>query len=260
MTEVLQRDRSLSTLSADMELARLRAAYEQERAARRELEQRVRDAEQLEVALRSHLQQVDRLQRQLSGLCGAVVTTISALLDARDGSTSLHSRAVMECAVLIARELGLDPSDVEAVRVAALLHDVGKIAVADALLQKPGPLTDEEWAAMRQHPTLGQRLLGGLPLPPATVRAVRHHHERYDGRGYPDGLAGAAIPLSARIIVVADAFHAMTSDRPYRRRCTLARARAEIVRCAGSHFCPRVVDAFVAVSARPGFGETTEAA
>jgi putative nucleotidyltransferase with HDIG domain len=247
-------------LSAEIELAILRSEYERELAARRELEQRVQDAEELEQALRSHLRQVDRLQHQLSGLCGAVVTTIAALLDARDGSISLHSQAVMACAVQISRELGLDSSEVEAVRAAALLHDVGKIAVSDALLLKPGPLTEEEWVAMRQHPTLGQRLLDGLPLPIATLRAVRHHHERFDGAGYPDGLAGEEIPLSARIIAVADAYHAMTSDRPYRRRTSLAQARSEIARCAGAHFCPRVVDAFLTISRDPGFGEATQAA
>jgi putative nucleotidyltransferase with HDIG domain len=242
-----------TTLSPSLELALLRAEYEREVQARRQLERRVQDAEQLELALRAHLTQVDRLQRQLSSLCGAVVSTISALLDARDGSTSEHSRAVAECAVQIAAQLGLEGAELESVRVAALLHDVGKIAVSDALLQKAGPLTDQEWLEMREHPAIAQRLLGRLPLPPEAVRAIRHHHERFDGRGYPDGLVGQDIPLAARVISVADAFHAMTSDRPYRTRMPLAHAQAEIERCAGSHFCPRVVEAFLAISVRPGF-------
>jgi putative nucleotidyltransferase with HDIG domain len=249
----------LASLSPALELAILRAEYEHEVLARRDLERRVRDAEQLEEALGSHLRQVDRLQRQLSSLCGAVVATISALLDARDGSTSAHSRAVAECAVQVADQLGLAGADLEAVRVGALLHDVGKIAVSDALLQKAGPLTDEEWLEMREHPATAQRLLGGLPLPEDSVRAIRHHHERFDGRGYPDGLSAERIPLAARIIAVADAYHAMTSDRPYRGRLSLAQARAEIQRCAGSHFCPRVVDAFLSVSVRPGFEESAAA-
>jgi putative nucleotidyltransferase with HDIG domain len=243
----------LVALPPALELAMLRVKYEREVEARRALERRVVDAEQLERALRQHLNQVDRLQRQLSSLCGAVVSTISALLDARDGSTSAHSRAVAACAVQVADQLGLEGAELESVRVAALLHDVGKIAVSDRLLQKAGPLTDAEWLEMREHPAIAQRLLGRLPLPSESVDAIRHHHERYDGRGYPDGLAGDRIPLAARIIAVADAYHAMTSDRPYRARMSLAQARDEIQRCGGTHFCPRVVEAFLAVSVRPGF-------
>ncbi|HZQ97606.1 MAG TPA: HD-GYP domain-containing protein [Chloroflexota bacterium] len=207
----------------------------------------------LEQALNVHLRQVERLQAQLRSLRSAVVNTIAALLEARDQATSAHSEAVTECAVLVARELGLTNADVDAVRMAALLHDVGKIAVADAVLLKPGPLDPHEWDEMRRHPVVAQQLLATLPLPPDTVAAVRHHHERYDGGGYPDGLAGEAIPLAARIVAVADAFHAMTSDRPYRRRLTIAEARAEIARCAESHFCPRVVAAFLRISGDPEF-------
>jgi two-component system cell cycle response regulator len=207
----------------------------------------------LEQALHLHLQHVERLRAQLSSLRGAVVATIAALIEARDAHMSAHSEAVTSCAVMIAGELDLEGAEVEAVRLAALLHDVGKIAVADAVLQKPGPLDQEEWLAMRQHPVIAERLLQGLPLPPETIAAVRHHHERFDGAGYPDGLAGDEIPVGARIVAVADAFHAMTSDRPYRGRVPIHQARAEIARCAHSHFCPRVVHAFLRISAQPGF-------
>ena len=242
----------LGSLSPSLELAILRAEYAREVLARRALERRVRDAEQVEEALGLHLRQVDRLQRQLSGLCATVVATITALLDARDGSTSAHSCVVAEWAVKVADQLGLEEGELEAVRVGALLHDVGKIAVPDALLQKAGPLTDEEWLEMREHPATAQRLLGRLPLPDGSVRAIRHHHERFDGRGYPDGLSAEQIPLAARIIAVADAYHAMTSDRPYRTSLSPDQARTEIERCAGSHFCPRVVEAFLSVSVGPG--------
>jgi len=207
----------------------------------------------LEQALRLHLQQVERLRFQLHSLRGAIVATIAALMEAHDAHTSAHCEAVTDCAVMVARELGLPSGEVEAVRLASLLHDVGKIAVADAVLQKPGPLDKDEWEAMRQHPVTAERLLEGLPLPPETIAAVRHHHERYDGRGYPDGLSADEIPIGARIVAVADAFHAMTSDRPYRSRVPIDQARAEIKRCARSHFCPKVVEAFLRVSARPEF-------
>jgi putative nucleotidyltransferase with HDIG domain len=207
----------------------------------------------LEQALDFHLQQVERLQRQLNSLRSSVVSAIAALMDARDGAMTAHSEAVTSCAVLLARELGLPQSEVEAVRLAALLHDVGKIAVSDAVLQKPGPLTTDEWQVMRQHPVIAERILDGLPLPTSTVAGVRHHHERFDGRGYPDGLAGDEIPIAARIVAVADAFHAMTSDRPYRRRQSIGDARKEIARCATTHFCPRVVAAFLRISDEPEF-------
>jgi putative nucleotidyltransferase with HDIG domain len=202
----------------------------------------------LEQALRLHLGQVDRLQEQIRTLRSAVVETIAALMEARDSAMTAHSEAVTSCAVMVARALGLDSAEIEAVRLAALLHDVGKIAVADAVLQKPGPLDQNEWDTMRQHPVIAERLLGSLPLPSSTIEAVRHHHERFDGRGYPDGLAGERIPIAARIVAVADAFDAMTSDRPYRSRQSVEQARAEIARCAASHFCPIVVDAFLRVS------------
>jgi putative nucleotidyltransferase with HDIG domain len=207
----------------------------------------------LEKALDLHLQQVERLQRQLSSLRSSVVSAISALIDARDRAIAAHSEAVTNCAVLLADALGLPPAEVEAVRLAALLHDVGKIAVSDAVLQKPGPLDQEEWQAMKQHPVIAERILDGLPLPDSTVAGVRHHHERFDGRGYPDGLAGEEIPIAARIVAVADAFHAMTSDRPYRRRQSIGDAKKEISRCVDTHFCPKVVSAFLRISDEPEF-------
>jgi putative nucleotidyltransferase with HDIG domain len=167
------------------------------------------------------------------------LTRLNAALDE-------HARAVAELATSVAAQLGLVDAEVRVVQFAALLHDVGKVAVDDQVLGKPGPLSADEWSAVRCHPEVGERLAReALALPEASVVAIRHHHERYDGRGYPDGLAGQAIPLAARIVAVADAYDAMTSDRPYRRALSPVQARDELARCAGTHFCPDVVAAFL---------------
>jgi putative nucleotidyltransferase with HDIG domain len=163
-----------------------------------------------------------------------------------DAALDEHARAVAALAAAVAEQLGLVDDDVRVVHMAALLHDVGKVAVDDRLLEKPGPLTDDEWSAVRCHPEVGERLAReALALPEESVIAIRHHHERFDGRGYPDGLAGQEIPLAARIVAVADAYDAMTSDRPYRRALSSLQARDELARCAGTHFCPDVVAAFL---------------
>jgi two-component system, cell cycle response regulator len=134
---------------------------------------------------------------------------------------------------------------------AAELHDIGKVAVPDAVLHKPGPLDDAEWDLMRQHSVIGERILGAAPAMRPVARLVRASHERFDGGGYPDGLAGAAIPLGARIIAVCDGYDAMISDRPYRAPMTSERAIEELRRCAGTQFDPDVVAAFAqAVASR----------
>jgi len=133
-------------------------------------------------------------------------------------------------------------------RLAAELHDVGKLAIPDAVLQKPGPLNEEEWAFVRQHTLIGQRILAGAPALRSIGDIVRSTHERWDGTGYVDGLAKTDIPLAARIIAVCDAYAAMTSDRPYRKTLTPARALDELQRCAGSQFDPDVVHAFCEIN------------
>ena len=128
-----------------------------------------------------------------------------------------------------------------------LLHDIGKIGIPDAILLKPGPLTPAEWKIMRRHPEIGRQLVEKIPFLSGAVPIVYHHHERWDGTGYPLGLRGEAIPLGARIFAVADAFDAMTFDRPYSRAISFEAARAEIERCAGTHFDPAVVATFVTI-------------
>ena len=144
----------------------------------------------------------------------------------------------------IATALGLDDATRREIEHGALLHDIGKIGVPDAVLTKPGPLDDEEWAAMRQHPLVACAILDGVDLSPTVISMVRHHHENLDGTGYPDHLAGDELPIAARIARVADAFDAMTSDRPYRDALTLSAARAELRKNKGTQFCPEIVDAF----------------
>jgi len=163
-------------------------------------------------------------------------------VDARDPSTASHSQIVSSLAEAIGIGLGLDPETIERLRLAGLLHDVGKIGLPDAILQAPRALTDEEFAIVRRHPEFGHALLDGLGVEPVD-EWVLHHHEHWDGSGYPNGLAGEEIPLGARIILVADAFEAITADRPYRKAQTAEAAFAELRRNAGTQFDPDVVAA-----------------
>jgi two-component system cell cycle response regulator len=163
-----------------------------------------------------------------------------------------HMDHVAEYAAATARQLGLTGEIVDEIARAAELHDIGKIAVPDSVLHKPGPLDDDEWTLMRQHTLIGERILLAAPALKPVAALVRASHERWDGSGYPDQLAGDAIPFGARIVAVCDAYDAMTSDRTYRRALTSTAALAELWRCAGSQFDPAVVDAFVtAVAAAP---------
>jgi diguanylate cyclase (GGDEF)-like protein len=174
----------------------------------------------------------------------AAAMLLAETLDLRDVSTARHSQTVGRYAEGIARALDLPEERVQRIRAAGVLHDVGKLGVADAVLQKPGPLTDDEWADMRRHPELGARILEHANLRDISGWVLAHH-ERVDGRGYPHALAGAAIPLEARILAVADAYEAMTADRPYRTALSHDAARAELLACSGTQFDPAVVDAFL---------------
>jgi putative nucleotidyltransferase with HDIG domain len=177
-------------------------------------------------------------------------TTLQALsnaLDVRDSETEGHSRRVVEYMELIIAQLPVPPAHLATLRRGALLHDIGKIGVPDNVLRKPAALSDAEWVVMKRHPEHGARIISQIPFLQDVSRIVRHHHERWDGKGYPDGIAGEAIPLGARIFAVADSFDAMTSDRPYRRAMSVKDARVEVARCRGTQFDPEVVDAFVAV-------------
>jgi diguanylate cyclase (GGDEF)-like protein/putative nucleotidyltransferase with HDIG domain len=189
-----------------------------------------------------------------SGLSEQRIETLLALaetVDVRDQGNAWHSQAVGRYAEQIGRELGFPVKRSDHVRLAGLLHDVGKIAVPEAVLRKSGPLDEHEWERVRQHAELGARLIDDPGL--ADVRDwVLAHHERPDGTGYPLGLAGDQIPLEARIVAVADAYESMTSDRPYRAALSHETAQAELVSCSDSQFDRRVVDAFLRVLEREG--------
>lgn len=177
----------------------------------------------------------------------ASLRALLAAVNARDSYTAMHSREVVALARGVARRLGLDESQTSEVEQIALLHDLGKIAIPDAILRKPGPLTSHEQMLMRQHPVVGAQILASMPELAHLAPAARAEHERWDGAGYPDGLCGEQIPIASRITLVCDAYHAMTSNRPYRRAMSAAAAREEIRREAGAQFCPYAAAALLDV-------------
>jgi putative nucleotidyltransferase with HDIG domain len=190
------------------------------------------------------------LLRRVADLETLNMETIAAFvraIDARDPYTARHSETVAAYAVQLARALGLSEGDCERIRLAGLLHDVGKVGLERSILHKPGALTDAEWTQVRDHPRLSAHIIEGVTRFAAFLPGARHHHERYDGRGYPDGLAGVAIPLDARILAVADAFDAMTSDRSYRPALSHDEAKRRLATDAGKHFDPACVRAFLAL-------------
>jgi two-component system cell cycle response regulator len=166
------------------------------------------------------------------------------ILREREPALHAHLVGVAELAVAVARQLHLNGEQLDEVARAAELHDVGKVAIPEEILHKPGPLDEEEWAFVRRHTLIGERILGAAPALRPVAQLVRSTHERYDGGGYPDGLSGEQIPLGARIVTVCDAYEAMVAERPYRPAMTREDAIAELRRNAGTQFDPRVVEVF----------------
>lgn len=183
---------------------------------------------------------------------------LASAVDARDSGTGDHSGRVAAYAVAIARRLGLSSAAITELDAAARLHDIGKIGVPDDVLMKPGRLTSSQWELMRQHAVVGSSILSSAPLSKAIKEAVRHVHEWWDGRGYPDQLKGDQIPVFARILAVADAFEAMTSGRPYRRALSPEEALAELLRMRGVQFDPTIVDAFCTWAETVDLGEIVQ--
>ena len=178
---------------------------------------------------------------------GAIVRSLAAAVDLRDGYTHDHSRLVSQLSAAIARRIGLPTREVARVSEGALLHDVGKIGVPDAIFFKEDSLSAEEWVSIRRHPVLGKQIIEQAPELMDVMPLVLHHQEHYDGSGYPHRLRGDEIPLGARIIAAADAYHAIRSDRPYRSGRTHQEATRELQRCSGGQFDPSVIDALVAI-------------
>jgi len=205
-----------------------------------------RDARFMEVLARLVADQIEReeieAERRRLEVRAAGVGALLAALVARDGYTAEHSRIVVEHSVAVARRMGLSEWEVAEVEQVALLHDIGKIGVSDAILNKPGPLSDAEWEVMWMHPVIGEEIVASITGLSHLAPAIRSEHERWDGKGYPDGLSGEDIPLASRIILVCDAFHAMTSDRPYRKGLDVSAALRELEQNAGTQFCPRTVE------------------
>jgi putative nucleotidyltransferase with HDIG domain len=175
----------------------------------------------------------------------ASIESLARAIDARDPSTFGHSTRVAAISLEIAQAMGLDAESQKTLRRAALLHDIGKIGIEDRVLHKSGPLTDDEWEVMRQHPLIGYKMLSGLHFLKPSLVGVLHHHERWDGKGFPGGLKGTAISAHIRILSVADALDAMTSDRPYRKGLPFEDALAEIQKRAGTQFEPAVAEALM---------------
>ena len=178
----------------------------------------------------------------------ATVRALSNAVEARDAYTGKHAERVAAYGIALAEAIGLDTVSAPGLEFGFLLHDVGKLAVPDAILFKPEPLSDEEFSLVAQHPIVGSEILSDVDFLGEGKLVVRHHHERWDGQGYPDRLAGDAIPLAARVFAVADTLDALTTDRPYRRATRFPRAREEIRSHSGSQFDPDVVDAFDTIS------------
>jgi putative nucleotidyltransferase with HDIG domain len=191
-----------------------------------------------------------RHYEEMRALFIGTIASLANAIDAKSPWTKGHSERVMHLAGAIAEELGLDEETVERVRFGGLLHDIGKIGVIEAVLEKPAQLSDDEFPPLRLHPEKGVAILAPIEQMQAVLPGILHHHERYDGNGYPAGLKGEKIPLEARIITVADAFDAMISERPYKEGYTLQSALAELRKCAGSQFDPRVVACFTAYMER----------
>jgi putative nucleotidyltransferase with HDIG domain len=201
-----------------------------------------------------------RLHEVILDAYKGTIKALAAAIDAKDPYTRGHSQRVMEYALAVGEHLSLPPDEMETLEYAGILHDVGKIAVDACILNKPSSLTASEWNIIREHPVIGANLLKEIPFLEKASQLVLHHHEKYDGGGYPFGLKGEDIPMGACIIAVADAFDTMTTDRSYRSALSFEHAIAEVQRCSGTQFCPVAAEAFIATIGKNKDKPSTEPA
>jgi HD-GYP domain-containing protein (c-di-GMP phosphodiesterase class II) len=221
----------------------LRQLYTEQRAARAELERKIVELEQAQTQLRAYARDVEDTYRRLQKTYLETLDSLALVVEQRDGITGGHCQRVASYAASLGEVLNLSEEARRDLHYGSLLHDIGKIGVPDAVLNKPGTLTAEEWQIMRRHPEIGAKMVEGVEFLRPALPIILAHHERYDGSGYPKGLRGKEIPLGARIFQVADALDAIVSDRPYRGGQSLQAALEEIHCHAGAQFDPMVVEA-----------------
>jgi HD-GYP domain-containing protein (c-di-GMP phosphodiesterase class II) len=195
--------------------------------------------------IRRQQSQLEAYTSELEKSYAETIRSLASTIDARDSQTEMHSERVTRLALALGRYVGLSDPELQSLSNGAQLHDIGKIGIPDVILLKRAGLTDDEWALMRRHPMIGYDMLKDVGFLGEALPVIRHHHERWDGGGYPDGLSGEEIPVVARIFAIVDAFDAITSDRTYRRGSTVTEALARIESDAGTHFDHDLVAAFV---------------
>lgn len=221
----------------------IRKSYEKLQANR----VRHREREMLSAGLKERTAQLEVTRQLLCDSYRSSLETLVATLEAREPATYAHSFRVRAYALHLAAAMSYPAADMSRLAYAALLHDLGKVAVADTILLKPGPLTADEFEVLKSHSVVGERIVNRMGFLQGAGKIIRHHHERWDGRGYPDGISGTEIPFGSRLFAIADTLDAMTSDRCYRLSLTLEAARQEIHRCAGSQFDPLIAKVFANV-------------
>jgi response regulator RpfG family c-di-GMP phosphodiesterase len=234
-------------ITKPFELSALTRAVSRALERRRLLIENRHYREELEQKVRYRTRELHAAMRDVQESYKITLEALVAALDAREHETQAHSRRVQEYTLTLARRLGLTFDNLIQTGRGALLHDVGKIGVRDSILLKPGRLNEEEWIEMRKHPQIGYNILQSIGFLAPAARIVLCHQERWDGKGYPNGLAGSEIPLGARIFAIVDAMDAMTSDRPYRKAQSFEAALKEICSCAGTQFDPRLTDVFLQI-------------
>jgi HD-GYP domain-containing protein (c-di-GMP phosphodiesterase class II) len=234
-------------ITKPFELPAIRRSVDRAFERRRLLIENRRYREELELKVRKRTLELNEALHDVEESYKITLEALVTALDAREHETRAHSQRVREYTLTLAQRLGLKHDDLIQAGRGALLHDVGKIGVRDSILLKPGKLSKEEWVEMKRHPQIGYDILQSIGFLSSAAEIVLCHQERWDGKGYPNMLAGLDIPLGARIFAVADTLDAMTSDRPYRKALTFEAASQEIRSCAGTQFDPNVADAFLSM-------------